>query len=551
MTFQQEERRREELRKQEEARQQEARRQAEEAAEAERQKLEAIRRQEEERRRQDEERRRQEEKRRQEEERKVREEERRLQEEKRRQEEERRKQEEERIKQEEKRRQEEERKRQDEERKRLEERRKLEEEKRRIEEERRRQEEERRRQEEQARREMEEQRLRQLELKKAEEERQREELARLKQEEEAMRLEEMRLEQELRRQFELQQQMEQEEMRRREQEELARRQEEQQRREAAEQRAAEARQAQKQAQRSVTPKLIRTKSFTGTLPPPLPLPEKDGQENMPVTASRENLHVKTGNVLEKRNLWMMRSASVERLPQPSLSPAPRRRRIDWGRKDEDREDDNSRPGSSLGQAAHTGSVRNLSSGFIAKSKSSSAVGGEERSRPRARITHGWTKEQEEAQREAASFQEVKTNKVTETVTGWGSKGQTSGRSTPVPSRTIGEVHAENRVAKAAADEKSANSWRSAAQEPSVKLVNVTVEKGTGSAQNIHISENAHSQMASFIGSETVTKTRTNTMSSASSSKSMMSSSSVEMSGVAPPAPARSTSHGVAVRYLSQ
>ena len=505
MTFQQEERRREELRREEEARQEEARRKDAERMEGERQRAEAGKQQEEERRRM--------------------EEERRLAEEKmRRQEEERRGQEEERM---------------------------------------RRQEEERRRQEEQLRREKEEQRLRQLELKKAEEERKKEELTRLRQEEEAKRQEEIRLEQELRRQFQLQQQQDQEELRRRQQEqedirrkqeqeqEEQRRRQEQRQREEAEQRSAEARQAQQSVGRATTPRLVRTKSFDR--PQPLPLPASEGQEGQKEEDQKHLRSARTGQVMEKRNMWAMRSASMERLPQ--TSPAPRRRRIDWGRKEAE-EEEGSRPGSSLGQAAHTGAVRSLSTGFLSKSKSSSAVHAqEERCKPRARLAAGWQREQEEAQKEAfLKAQEVKTNKVTSTVTGWGKgQGAGSGRSTPVVSRNIGESHTENRVAKVAADDKTANSWRSGQPEPSVKLMNVTVEKAAGSTQNIQISENAHSQMANFFATEkkeekreeTVMKTRTNTMSSVSSSKSMMSTgSSGSRSEVgAPPAPARSTSHG--------
>ena len=492
MTFQQEERRREEMRREEELRQEETRRLAEERENAERQRLELAKRQEEERRRL--------------------EEEKRIAEERiRRQEEERRRQEEERMRQEE---------------------------------ERRRQEEERRKQEEQ--------RLRQLELKKAEEERRREELARLRQEEEAKRQEEMRLEQELRRQFQVQQQAEQEELRRRElaeQEELRRREAEQRQREEAEQRAAEARQAKQQEARCVTPRLVRTKSFDK--PPPLPLPASDQQEEQPAVGPDHLNTVRTGQVMEKRNLWAMRSASMERLP--ATSPAPRRRRLDWGKKEEE-DGEAARPGSSLGQAAGagTGAVRSLSTGFLSKSKSSSHLGREEeRHRPRARMATGWTKEQEQEKQEAfLRAQEVKTNKVTETVTGWGrgGAGTSSGRTTPVPSRSIGETHSENKVAKVAADEKSANSWRTGGPEPSVKLMNVTVEKAAGSNQNIHISENAHTQMANFMDRKeevsVMTKTRTNTMSSVSSCKSMMSTGSSSRSEAgAPPAPTRSTSHG--------
>merc|ERR1719268_569052 len=133
--------------------------------------------------------------------------------------------------------------------------------------------------------------------------------------------------------------------------------------------------------------------------------------------------------MEKRNLWAMRSASMERLP--ATSPAPRRRRLDWGKKEEE-DGEAARPGSSLGQGAGagTGAVRSLSTGFL--SKSNSHLGREEeRHRPRARMATGWTKEQEQEKQEAfLRAQEVKTNKVTETVTGWGRGGTSSGRTTP-------------------------------------------------------------------------------------------------------------------------
>merc|ERR1719308_408705 len=124
----------------------------------------------------------------------------------------------------------------------------------------------------------------------------------------------------------------------------------------------------------------------------------------------------------------MRSSSVDRLnPVTSLSPAPRRRRIDWNaNKQKENEDPESRPGSSLGQA-NTGSVRNLSSGFIAKSKSSAAVMQDEveRGRPKQRtvIANGWTKEQydQKVKQEFFRSQEVKTNKVNDTVQTWGKR----------------------------------------------------------------------------------------------------------------------------------
>merc|ERR1719411_1934326 len=292
------------------------------------------------------------------------------------------------------------------------------------------------------------------------------------------------------------------------------------------------------------------------------------QERSEVAKHEDHLlAIKTGQVKEKRNFWM-RSSSVDRLnPVSSLSPAPRRRRIDWNaNKQKENEDPESRPGSSLGQA-NTGSVRNLSSGFLAKSKSSAAVMQDEvveRGRPKQRnlLSNGWTKEKydQEVKQEFFRSQEVRTNKVQETLQTFGKKessaaGSVSGRSTPAPTRNIGEVFAENKIGKSAVEKGSAraNSWRTKTPEPTVKLVNVSVEKAAGSTQNIHISENAQRQMASFITSNSVeqqsqTTNTTNTMSSQSSVTSHSLSSSSGQVQQPPPAPERLESYGAAVRY---
>ena len=362
----------------------------------------------------------------------------------------------------------------------------------------------------------EEERLRQLELKRQEEEVKRQELLRyeqLKREEELKRQEEMRLEQEMRKQYEIQQQklkMEQEQKLIQQQKEMAS-------------------QQQNASVRDHIPKIPKNRTFEAS------------QERSEAVKQEDHLHaIKTGQVKEKRNFWM-RSSSVDRLNSvSSLSPAPRRRRIDWhANKQKENEDPESRPGSSLGQA-NTGSVRKLSSGFLAKSKSSAAIGQDEameRGRPKQRtlIQNGWTKEKydQELKQEFFKSQELKTNKVNDTVQTWGKKesGSASGRSTPAPSRNIGETFSENRVAKTVTENKSANSWRTKTPEPTLKLVNVSVEKSAGSSQNIHISENAQKQMASFVNSssssqkEELVTTYTNTMSSQSSHMSHMSSSS--------------------------
>merc|ERR1712142_1068168 len=400
----------------------------------------------------------------------------------------------------------------------------------------------------------EEEKLKQQELKRIEEEKKRQEILRfekLKQEEELKRQEEMRLEQEMRRQDEMQQQLEIQ--RKKEQQLLL----EQQRMEIERQREQQLLLEQQRINqdnigvRDHIPKISKTKSFEAS----------QDRQNESKTEDHLSL-IKTGQVNEKRNFWM-RSTSADRLNQVSLSPAPRRRRIDWNAKQKENDDPESRPGSSLGQA-NTGSVRNLSSGFIAKSKSSAAVMQDEveRGRPKQKtvIANGWTKEQydQKVKQEFLKSQEVKTNKVTDTVQTWGKRdGSQTGRTTPAPSRNIGEGFSENKVGKTSEVDKNANSWRTKTPEPTVKLVYVSVEKAMGSNQNIHISENAHKQMANFMSSSTiqqeVTNTvMTNTMSSQSSVTSHSTSRcSADMNCQPPPTPERNQSYGVAVRYLNQ
>merc|ERR1711892_664990 len=439
----------------------------------------------------------------------------------------------------------------------------------------------------------EEQRLKQQELKKIEEEKKRQEILRfekLKQEEELKRQEEARLEQEMRRQFEMQQQLdiqrkkeqqlllEQQQLeiqRQQEQQQLLMQQqqleiqhqrEEQQQMEIQHQREEQKRmdierqrdqqlllEQQKIQQESISvrdhiPKIAKTKSFEAS------------QDRQEVKHEDHLSLIKTGQVNEKRNFWI-RSTSADRLNQVSLSPAPRRRRIDWNaNKQKENDDPESRPGSSLGQA-NTGSVRNLSSGFIAKSKSSAAVMQDEleRGRPKQKsvIANGWTKEQydQKIKQDFLKSQEVKTNKVTDTVQTWGKRDSSqTGRTTPAPSRNIGEGFSENRVGKTSEVDKNANSWRTKTPEPTLKLVNVSVEKAIGSTQNIHISENAHKQMASFMTSSTVQQKEevmntvmTNTMSSQSSvtshSMSTTSRCSADINTQPPPTPERNQGYG--------
>lgn len=484
MTFQQEERRRQELRIKEEKVQEEKRRA--EIMEQERLRIEEeSRRQEEEKRRLIEEQRRQENMKREHEEVLRLEEKRKFEEEQRRKEElrrfeEKKKIEEEQRKREEQKRLEEERMRQEEERKRQEEERRIqilrrqEEEKRieamRREEERRRMEEEKRKIEEEKRIEAEEKRKKEEMERKRREEQERYE--KLRREEEACRREEMRLEQELRRQYELQQQkLTEEETIKKEQA------------------------AQEEINvREHIPKINKFRAFDNS------------QDRLnEVGKEREHLgKVKTGQVNDKRNFWI-RSTSAERSGNQGLSPAPRRKRINtWSKqKDAAQEESESRPGSSMGQPGNS-SVKNITNGFLSKSRSTAAVMQEaERGRPPSRTRHevAWTKEKYDENTNNQNFlkcQDVKTNKVNETISSWGKHDDnTAGRVTPVPSRNIGQVFSDNKVAKAE-NEKHANSWRTKTPEPSVKLMNVHVEKSIGSSQNIHISESAHAQLAEFV-----------------------------------------------------
>ena len=311
-----------------------------------------------------------------------------------------------------------------------------------------------------------------------------EELARLRAEEEAKQQEEIH--QEIRRQLILQQDKDQAEQK-------IRQQEKQRLQEEAEKCAIEVRQVQQSAF-TVNPKLVDTKLITGPAPVPLHLPAADALKAVAVIG-QDHLRtgtVSTGQVMEKRNLWSMRSASnsMERLP--TTSPAPRRRKMDWGSREEESED-GTKPGSSFSQKP-TGSVWNISKGFLAKSKPSSAVTRhEERWRPKAQQVNDGQGAPEEAQGDTYfRAQGVKTNKMTET--GWGRGQKTTLRlSTPEPSSNIGGLVSENKIAKVAWDEKTENSSSSGQPKPTMKLVNVTVERPA-----IHISKNAHTQIASFM-----------------------------------------------------
>ena len=448
----------------------------------------------------------------------------------------------------------EQRERQEEEIRAMEERRRQEDEKRRMEEERRRKQEEKQRREEQKKREEEERKKQEL-LR----------FEKLKREEEAMRQEEIRLEQEMRKQYELQQQQllaeqrvkeqqlreqQMKEQQMREQQMMEQQMKEQQMREQQireqqvkeqqmreqqlreqqmreqqireqqmmeqqmreqQMREQQIREQQLKEQQMKEQEILMKKegekdpNVRSHIPKITAASSFDHSQDRSSSAQRQDDHlgkVRTGQVHEKRNFWI-RSTSADRVSGQTLSPAPRRRRMEgWNPRQKENEDPESRPGSSLGQA-NTGSVKNISSGFLSKSKSSAAVMQDgERGRPRNKAipANSWTKEKYDQQtnQNFLKSQEVKTNKVNDTISTWGKHEQpTSGRTTPAPSRNIGQVFAENKVAKVE-NERTANSWRTKTPEPSVKLMNVSVEKAAGSNQSIRFSENAHAQMASYV-----------------------------------------------------
>ena len=236
-----------------------------------------------------------------------------------------------------------------------------------------------------------------------------------------------------------------------------------------------------------------------------------------------------------------------------MSPGPRRRRItgqDWIKQSS--QDQVCRPGSSLGQVLVGDSSQNVKaavSGWsdLSKSKSSAAVLLQEREkRPRTRsrerkdsgsflLQQQQQKDQQQQQHSVLS--EAHTNQVHETVTKWGQNNNINvdqpapERATPVPiTRHIGDTFADskNTVIKPKQESMTNNSqaststapWRTKTpSEPSVKVVNVAVEN------NVHISENAASQMASFVQQETSTKTHIEQKQSMTQSSMMTSSSS--------------------------
>ncbi len=375
---------------------------------------------------------------------------------------------------------------------------------------------------EEARRRMEAEQLR------LKEEREEQELKyqQLRLEEEAMRLEEMRLEQELRRQFELCQEKQQ--LQQQDQQWLLQQQQQQQEQQQSKQKNLN-QHTQKLKKEVVTtgqpepmvvgeetkaasspaPRRMRTKSWSITDP------DKGNSCNSGTPADPVQLlgKVKTGQVIQRRNFWI-RSSSTDRLGEAAVaaattsSPAPRRRQLDkWNHQpqktDHGGEDggESSRPGSALGHHLNTGSVKQLTSGLLARSKSTAALTSWSMSNgpplPPSRTT-AWTKEKFDQQAASASscvvgglkssikLEEVRTNQVADTLTTWTARQEGASPVPPppaaerCPSSNIGHGFAENlSLRRPEMERRPPNSWRSrATPEPSLRLVNVSVSGKT-------------------------------------------------------------------------
>jgi len=143
----------------------------------------------------------------------------------------------------------------------------------------------------------------------------------------------------------------------------------------------------------------------------------------------------------------------------------------------------------------------------------------------------WT-QQSNSLGKSLRYDEVHTNQVHDTIQEFGKKTAESGRSTtPAPTRNIGEGFADGKVCEP--PPKNVNeepvsiskvkqaSWRTGASnvhEPTLKLVNVSVEKPA----NVHISENAQAQISSFMQQDVKKESKTTTSSSITFSSASMS-----------------------------
>ncbi|TRY63735.1 hypothetical protein TCAL_02063 [Tigriopus californicus] len=253
------------------------------------------------------------------------------------------------------------------------------------------------------------------------------------------------------------------------------------------------------------------------------------QEDMESLKTDHFANIKTGQVNEKRHFWM-RSSSNERLNEQRFqSPGPRRRWIgekDWIRQQALKNLDNSSPqGSSFSHATDFGNVKHVAKDWtnIVKSKSSTAIlqdNYESRSRPGSSLSKpvpSWLREDQASDSTLHLTRDIHTNQVKETVEAWPSKSRESsqqphsGRSTPAPTRHIGESFADNRIAKdgkvelryESAPTKASKVQPGNALEPSLKLVNVAVMRVKHEDQDkIKFSHTAQEQMKSFTSSET-------------------------------------------------
>ncbi len=259
------------------------------------------------------------------------------------------------------------------------------------------------------------------------------------------------------------------------------------------------------------------------------------------------VQVRTGQVNEKRNFWMKSTEHLNRAHEPTSGPRRTTRRLggqDWIRGGGQ---DGGRPGSSLGQPIDQGAVRNTVSGWgaeLSKSKSSAAVLQQQARRMGAGAVRAMSKERELQQQQQDLgdkhniMQEVNTNQVQEAVDRFGRKvtevtappPPSGGRSTPLPSRNIGEAFADVTdnydepppvMPQRPKDKKTP--WRTKTPEPALKLVNVAVEKPgqpeqsqqtqqqqqvTANTANVRFANNAEAQMASHIKQTTASTSST-------------------------------------------
>ena len=307
----------------------------------------------------------------------------------------------------------------------------------------------------------------------------------LRQVEEAKRLEEIRLEQEIRRQFELCQLQQQQQQQHQDQSQHL---------EANVKQPTEA-PAEKDTAKPPSahvPRRTRTKSIKE---PEIQISSSHVPADQPHLLGK----VRTGQVSERRNFWI-RSSSADRLGETAttVSPAPRRRQLTaWHSRqqlatEDDGAESQSRPGSSLGQSRNTGSVKQLTSGLIARSKSSAALTSVAPLPPPTSRTTAWTKEKLDQQAATTSagdsglkssikLDEIKTNQVKETLSSYAARQERSGSAQPpercpTPTSCIRQVFAENMAARRPEMERRpANAWRTrATPEPCLRLVNVSV-----------------------------------------------------------------------------